>query len=157
MDRKKEIAPILEEIRTLIRHLGYSQRRVEKEAGFSKGYLSQLLAQNLDLKVWHLLAMLDVFGLGPAEFFERLYPPEASPALDRFIERSEPLSPDVDAALGQLYRMGSESLADLRCRLQRCERAVEQLEAGGYVHMVNLVDEAADEARRGDGPDADES
>lgn len=133
-ERDEEIRLVLSELRRMIKRSEYSQREVEDLAGFSKGYLSQLLARNLDLKVWHVLAILDVFKVGPSEFFERLYPGAGrAAALEGFTERSEPLVDDLDKALSTLYRVGAESLGQLRERLERCERAVAELEEKGLL------------------------
>lgn len=137
-ERHEEIKPVLEELRSIIRRSDYSQRRVEEEAGFSKGYLSQLLAQNLDLKVWHVLAILEVFDIQPVDFFESVFPRPRRNALERFADSSEPLAGDIEAAVNQLYRMGVESLTELRMRLNRCEKAVDQLEARGMVHLTGM-------------------
>ncbi len=110
-----------------------SQRTVEDRAGFSRGYLSQLLARNIDLKLWHVLAILDVFDRNPGEFFSSVYPGAHHPALEQFRTRSQPLTPEMDDVLVQLYKFGVESLDDLRQRLTRCEQAVSQLEALGYL------------------------
>lgn len=118
----------------MIKRSEFSQRQVEEMAGFSKGYLSQLLARNLDLKVWHILAILDVFKVGPSQFFERLYPAAGrAAALESFTERSEPLADDLDKALSTLYRVGVDSLGQLRERLERCEKAVAELESKGLL------------------------
>lgn len=133
-ERDEEIRLVLHELRRMIKRSEYSQRQVEELAGFSKGYLSQLLARNLDLKVWHVLAILDVFQVGPSEFFERLYPGAGrAAALESFSERSEPLVDDLDKALSTLYRVGVESLGQLRERLEACERAVAELEEKGLL------------------------
>jgi len=133
-ERDEEIRLVLQELRRMIKRSEFSQRQVEELAGFSKGYLSQLLARNLDLKVWHVLAILDVFQIGPSEFFERLYPGAGrAAALESFADRSEPLADDLDKALSNLYRIGVDSIADLRERLERCERAVAELESKGLV------------------------
>lgn len=133
-ERDEEIRLVLHELRRMIKRSEYSQRQVEELAGFSKGYLSQLLARNLDLKVWHVLAILDVFQVGPSEFFERLYPGAGrAAALESFSERSEPLVDDLDKALSTLYRVGVESLGQLRERLEACERAVAVLEEKGLL------------------------
>ncbi len=129
---KSETGPALEEIRRLVQASGLSQREVEERAGFSKGYLSQLLARNLDLKVWHVLALLDALEHSPGEFFGRVYPATRFPALERFQESSRPLSREMDEVLGRLYRFGVESLDEFRGRLTRCERAVTQLEDRGF-------------------------
>lgn len=138
-DRKHEVAPIVEEIRTMIRRSELSQRRVEELAGFSKGYLSQLLAQNLDLKMWHVLTILGVFDMSPAEFFEGVFPRARSGgALESFVDGSQPLAGDIEMSIHQLYRLGVESLTEMRMRLQRCEKAINQLEARGIVHLTGM-------------------
>lgn len=135
-ERDEEIRLVLHELRRMIKRSEFSQRQVEELAGFSKGYLSQLLARNLDLKVWHVLAILDVFKIGPSEFFERLYPGAGrAAALESFSERSEPLVDDLDKALSTLYRVGVESLSQLRERLEACERAVAELESKGLLSV----------------------
>ncbi len=137
-ERDEEIRLVLQELRRMIKRSEFSQRQVEETAGFSKGYLSQLLARNLDLKVWHVLAILEVFGLSPSEFFERLYPGSSrAAALESFTERSEPLVDDLDKALSTLYRVGVESLGQMRERLERCERAVAELESKGLLKAGN--------------------
>ena len=196
MIQKEKLRPIVKELREMIERSDLSQRRVEKKAGFSKGYLSRLLAQNFDLKVWHLLAVLDSVDSHPGEFFQRLYPiadgaeasagdeggPGAGPsgvrpskhdaggggaseagssedgvtkagssedgaakdgaskacvsqdgATSRFIAASRPLSRELDDVLRCLYGLGVESLSALRGRLDRCEKAVAELEASGFV------------------------
>lgn len=124
-----ETGSALEEIRRLIKSSDLSQRKVEARAGFSKGYLSQLLARNLDLKVWHVLAILDALGFDPGEFFGRVYPRKRFRALDRFRRSSQPVTEEMDEVLVRLYGYGVESLNDLRGRLERCESAISKLEA----------------------------
>lgn len=132
-----EVQPLLEEIRRLVRFSDLSQRQVEKRAGFSKGYLSQLLGQNLDLKVRHVLAILNALELEPGEFFARVFRKPASggipPSLAGFGEQSEPLTEEMDRWVGRIYRDKSETLDQLRRRLDRCEAAVSQLEERGLV------------------------
>ena len=128
-----ETRPALEEIRRLVQAAGISQRKVEKRAGFSKGYLSQLLVRNLDLKMWHVLAILDALEHNPAEFFSQLYPGTRFPALERFQSTSKPLSEEMSELLGRLYKHGVASLTELRDRLARCERAVSKLEDMGLL------------------------
>ncbi|MEM7349578.1 MAG: hypothetical protein AAF657_02155 [Acidobacteriota bacterium] len=113
-----------------------SQRRVEEKAGFSRGYLSQLLAQNLDLKVWHLLKVLEVLDRHPGDFFFSLDPDRRQTAMARFAAEALPLSEEVDDVLGCLYGLGVESLSGLRRRLVRCEQAVSNLEETGLPTAV---------------------
>lgn len=132
-DWKAETGRVLEEIRRLIRESDLSQRKVEERAGFSKGYLSQLLARNLDLKVWHVLAILDVLGRAPGELFEAVFPRTRLAALEQFRRSSQPLGHETDEVLSRLYRYGVESLDELRGRLERCEEAIDDLERRGLV------------------------
>lgn len=128
---RERTVPVLEEIRRLLDQAGLSQRALERRVGFSKGYISQLLARNLDLKLWHVLAMLDGLGESPGKFFGRIFPCDG--ALDRFQASSMPLSENMEQLLARLYAHGVEPLGDLRERLVRCERAIEQLVAQGYL------------------------
>ena len=142
-DRNPEVFPVLEAIRIMIRRSDLSQRIVEERAGFSKGYLSQLLAHNLDLKMWHVLAILDVFDVQPADFFEDVFPrPKrmtlGGQALEDFLAGAEPLPDDIEDSINRLYRLGVESMTELRMRLGRCEKAVDQLEARGMVHLHGI-------------------
>lgn len=131
---RRDVKPILEELRAMIRRSELSQRQVEEAAGFSRGYLSQLLAQNLDLKVWHLLAILELFEEHPGDFFHRLLPGAARPEpLANFAARSAPPGDELLTSIDRLYRVGVESLADLRRRLERLDGVVDQLEASGVV------------------------
>ncbi len=117
----------LEELRRLIHLSGTSQRKLEKLVGFSKGYLSQLLARNLDLKVWHVLALLDALDQAPGEFFARVYPWRRRLALESFRRSSLPLSEETDELLGRLYRHGVDSLDELHDRVERCEQMLAKM------------------------------
>ncbi|RMH23482.1 MAG: XRE family transcriptional regulator [Acidobacteria bacterium] len=134
MDPRYECRRVLDEIRRLIKRSPFSQRQVEARAGFSRGYLSQLLAENLDLKLVHIIAILEVLEVSPGHFFRTLYPDPRESALARFKSRSQlaasaALNRDLDA----LYDAGLESLKQLRRRLERCEDAVERLERMGLL------------------------
>ncbi len=135
MDWKQETEPALQEIRRLLREAGISQRQLEERVGFSRGYVSQLLARNLDLKVWHVLAILNALEHSPGEFFSRMYPAakKRRRALEEFQRASGPLTEEVDEVLGRLYKYGVESLNQLRDRLARCEQSVARIEASGIL------------------------
>lgn len=132
--------PILEEIRGMIERSGVSQRQVEKKAGFSRGHLSRLLARKLEVKVWHVLAVLEALEAHPGEFFAKIYPVPRQAA----VPQADPLRPDqpsgpdqpaaaIDEVLQRLYSLKIDSLATLRRRLARCEQAVAELESTGRV------------------------
>ncbi|MEM8932974.1 MAG: helix-turn-helix transcriptional regulator [Acidobacteriota bacterium] len=127
MDRKvcdkPDLTPLIHALRRVIRCSALSQRKIEERAGFSRGYLSQLLAQNLDLKVWHLLVILDVCGVPPGELFDQVYP-RTDDALTSFVGASEPLSEAADDDLDRLYHDHADVVAGLRQRLRQCRDAV---------------------------------
>lgn len=134
-----ETRSILDELRRLIRLSDFSQRQVEMQAGFSKGYLSQLLGQNLDLKVHHVLSILNVLDIEPSEFFTRIFKKGATsgkPAsLSHFAHQSDGLSEDLERWLGRIYRDKTQAIEQIRQRLDRCEDAVSQLEERGIVRF----------------------
>lgn len=125
--------PVVEEIRRMVGSSGLSHRVVETRAGFSRGYLSQLLSGRRDLKIRHVLAILGAIDRLPGELFGRVYPERRFPALSHFQETSSPLSEETGELLERLYGSGVESLNELRRRLARCERAVTELEDLGLV------------------------
>ena len=61
MDVRAENLRILESLRLAIFLSKTTQRAIERHAGFSGGYLSQLLGGTVDLKLWQLLAMVVAF------------------------------------------------------------------------------------------------
>ena len=117
-----------------------SQRRVEEQVGFSRGYLSQLLAQNLDLKVWHVLAVIDVFGGHPGEFFSKVYPVRRHELVDRS-SVAVPSGQEIDDVLERLYSLGADSLSKLRQRLERCEQSIAEFESQDRVVGSEIPEE----------------
>ncbi|HEX3130816.1 MAG TPA: helix-turn-helix transcriptional regulator [Thermoanaerobaculia bacterium] len=76
---QEEIQRLMHVLRVAMRMLDVSNRDVEKKLGLSYGYLSRLFAGNIELKVEHVLQILDVLGLTPAEFFQLAYPRRNTP------------------------------------------------------------------------------
>lgn len=144
-DVGSEVRRTLERLRFLIYMSSLNQRQVEARAGFSKGYLSQLLGGNIELKFRHLIAILDAAGVEPGAFFADLYPRRPNrllQALDGFQSRSRPFDRPLRIQLARLYGIGLESLADLCERLDRCEDAFSELESMGifnYNHSGNRL------------------
>ncbi len=122
-----------------IRAAPFSQRQVERRAGFSRGYLSQLLAGNVDLKVRHILSVLDALGIAPGQFFASLYPRTGRAALSAFQNRHGQEAFTKADDLDAFHELGIESLAGLRQRLERCERVVAQLEGLGIVSQPSVA------------------
>jgi transcriptional regulator with XRE-family HTH domain len=92
-----EIQRLLYLLRVAMRMLDVSNREVEKKLGLSYGYLSRLFSGSIELKIEHILQILDVLGLTPAEFFHLAYPrrnmppSEAAARLHSILEALGPL------------------------------------------------------------------
>ncbi|HYN20727.1 MAG TPA: helix-turn-helix transcriptional regulator [Thermoanaerobaculia bacterium] len=97
---QEEIQRLLHVLRVAMRILDVSNRDIEKKLGFSYGYLSRLFAGNIELKVDHILQIVEVLGLTPAEFFQLAYPRRPSPPseaavrMKAILEGIGPFSPD---------------------------------------------------------------
>lgn len=69
-----EIDRVLTLLRHRIRERGYTQLEVQKELGWGRSYISQLLTKQKALRVEQVLLILHVIGAEPATFFAELYP-----------------------------------------------------------------------------------
>jgi transcriptional regulator with XRE-family HTH domain len=128
VDPKDVTVRILERLRIRILRSDLTQRAVESRVGFSRGYLSLLLNGTVELKYWHLLAILHAMELEPSEFFGELFPRRHHPALeslDDVASRSEEGS--LTFELAGLFGMGLETVVTLRERLALCEEAIDEL------------------------------
>lgn len=93
--RELEIQRLLEVLATVVRVAGRSRQSVERQIGLSSGYLSKILGGTVELRVEHILMIVDAVGLGPGDFFRLAYPPGALSA------EAARLVDQVRAALGQ--------------------------------------------------------
>ncbi|HSN88473.1 MAG TPA: helix-turn-helix transcriptional regulator [Thermoanaerobaculia bacterium] len=82
-----EIVRIAAALRTAIRLSGISHRQVERELGLSTGYLTRILAGQVELRVRHVLDVCRVIGLSPDRFFGALFPPQEGPESMTRLER----------------------------------------------------------------------
>ena len=127
-DTKDMTLRIRERIRLRILRSDLTQSAVESRVGFSRGYLSQLLHGTVEIKYWHVLAILHAIELEPSEFFGELFPRRRHPALeslDDVARQSEEGS--LTHELAQLFGFGIETMAKLRERLALCEEAIDEL------------------------------
>lgn len=76
---QEETQRLIQMLRVAMRILDVSNRDIEKQLGLSYGYLSRLFSGAIELKVEHILQILEVIGLTPAEFFQLAYPRRTSP------------------------------------------------------------------------------
>ena len=90
----EEIVRIAAALRTAIRLSGISHRQVERELGLSTGYLTRILAGQVELRVRHVLDVCRVIGLSPDRFFGALFPlqdgPESMSRLERGLAQLHP-------------------------------------------------------------------
>ena len=97
---QEEIQRLLYVLRVAMRMLDVSNREIEKKLGLSYGYLSRLFSGSIELKVEHILQILEVLGLTPAEFFQLAYPrrntppSESASRLRSILEGLGPLPPE---------------------------------------------------------------
>jgi len=77
--RETDINWVRTNLKTILRLLGISNREVENRIGWCHGYLSRVFAGTLELRLDHILAILEVADLHPAEFFHLTWPAPAEP------------------------------------------------------------------------------
>lgn len=113
---------LLDRLRLLIHYSPETPRELERRAGFSRGYLSQILGGHLTLRVEHLLALVLALDLEPAEFFDGLF----TDSRFRLRQPDEPprrrdANQALSLELAKRYGVGLESLDDLLRRLEEYE------------------------------------
>lgn len=130
-----EILRIAAALRTAIRLSGISHRQVERELGLSTGYLTRILAGQVELRVRHVLDVCRVIGLSPDRFFGALFPPQEGPeAMARLerglaqlhppLERPAPPSPDPATSSESRPRKIPELMRRLRQTLDELDAAL---------------------------------
>jgi hypothetical protein len=92
----EQVARITRLLRQAIKVSDFNSRDVERRLGFSGGYLSRLFGGQIEIKINHILDVLDVIGLYPHEFFQMAFPERAekpSPVLQRLQEMTQGIQP----------------------------------------------------------------
>ena len=121
-----EIRWILDTLRTSMRLLEVTNRKVEEGMGWSHGYLSRIFSGTIELRVEHVIEIAALLGLKPAEFFDLTYP-----------RKPEPPSPNAARPRGLLRRYQSEPspetqpAAEARGLAELVERLVVELRRVG--------------------------
>ena len=70
-----EIARVTAALRTAIRLSGVSHRHIERSLHISTGYLTRILAGQVQLRMSHVLGVCEVIGLPAGNFFAALFLP----------------------------------------------------------------------------------
>jgi hypothetical protein len=74
-----DIRWILDTLKTSMRLLEITNREVETRMGWSHGYLSRIFSGTIELRVEHVVEIVAILGLTPAEFFNLAYPRQPDP------------------------------------------------------------------------------
>lgn len=69
-----EIESLTQVLKLLLRFSKIQNRDIEKQLGFSGGYMSRLLSGKIDIKISHILALTKILGLHPHELFALAFP-----------------------------------------------------------------------------------
>ncbi len=64
---RPDVKHVLDTLKSAIRLLGFSVRDIEKKLGYSFGYLSWVFAGTIELKVEHVMDIVDALDMMPEE------------------------------------------------------------------------------------------
>ncbi|HVF59921.1 MAG TPA: helix-turn-helix transcriptional regulator [Thermoanaerobaculia bacterium] len=106
-----DVRKVAEGLKRKIREAGLTYKEVEERAGMGRDYLRQVLRGSVKLRFGHVLTLLQVLGVPPADFFAEVYgpAPAAPPA---------PLpSPSHDPSFDELLRVLQRSFTNLQSAL----------------------------------------
>jgi lambda repressor-like predicted transcriptional regulator len=67
------VEAVRQSLAAAVERSGLSRREIDRRAGWTENYLSQVLRDAADLKVAHVVAVLRAIGVSPAEFFVKIY------------------------------------------------------------------------------------
>ena len=141
----EEITRIAAALRTAIRLSGISHRQVERELKLSTGYLTRILAGQVELRVRHVLDVCRVIGIAPDRFFGALFPlpggAESMTRLERGLAQLHPPPPGLAAARSTAADAAasegrSKSVSELMLRVRQ---AVDELEAVAPAERLDRV------------------
>ncbi|MCP3962862.1 MAG: hypothetical protein GY719_33910 [bacterium] len=105
--RDEAVDRLRAELRRKVRESDLTQRAIEEENGFTRGYLSQVLQGHVTLTARHVFGILFALDIAPGPFFQRL--------------------------MGESRRDAGQSLSEIRERMARYDDALEQLERKGLI------------------------
>lgn len=69
----REVRRLAEQLQLKMLETDVTQRKVSRALGFRPDHLSQILLAKVDLKFWHVFAVLEQLGIRPRDFFEEMY------------------------------------------------------------------------------------
>lgn len=115
---EEEVRQAARLLESLIQAAGVPEDELERRLDVSPGYLGRLLAGEIELKLRHILSILRTLEIGPALFFESLYPEGPSGGtirMDALQQRLEGLG------------LGEPSAARPQVEIQDLERRVQSV------------------------------
>lgn len=118
MPAEEDVQRILSLLKRAIRSSGSSQKEVDRQIGVQPGYLSQVMIGRLDLKLKHLLRVLDAIHVDPAGFFQLAFAEEGGgPSLGGDVLLLVP--PAQDSAPGSVFPSGTPTDHELQQMVAR--------------------------------------
>ena len=93
-----DVRKVAEGLKRKIREAGLTYKEVEERAGMGRDYLRQVLRGSVKLRFEHVLRLLHVLGVPPAEFFVEVF----GPALP--VPLAKPAEPTLEEVIGTLQR-----------------------------------------------------
>lgn len=66
-----------EALQTALRYKDGTRQKLERELGYSRGYISKILNGTVEMRVRHIFEILGALGIEPWEFFQLAYPAPA--------------------------------------------------------------------------------
>lgn len=105
-DEIRRCAKMLESV---VRMDGLSARQLEDKLGYGAGTVNRLFSGKIELKLRHILLILDVIRIPPSQFFREVFPederprsePEMASRLLDLLERHAPRRPARPGASSQ--------------------------------------------------------
>lgn len=116
--RDAMVVRVRKKLHRLVQVSGVSQRRIEEQNGFTRGYLSQVLKGHITLTVRHTFGVLHALGVQPEAFFHELF---------------------EDRSVGR----GRWEIAEIGERMARYDAAMRELEERGLLTPVRASESPA--------------
>jgi hypothetical protein len=70
----QEVLRLAQVLSTVVRVSGRTRQSLEQQIGLSSGYLSKLLGGTVELRVRHILMVVEAIGMEPVDFFRLAFP-----------------------------------------------------------------------------------
>ena len=142
---RPEIKHILDTLKTAIRVLGFTVRDIEKELGYSGGYLSRVFSGTIELKMEHVVDIAKALGMAPEEILAFIYPHLKDPPSRAAWDLWQRVGGTAPTGTFRIRQMSEEETADEK--MERSLRRALGRVLGDVARTINeqvLLDAAAD-------------